>query len=509
MNRSRLWLFQVVSLCCLGSTDVGLTFSFEIPWLGTTSVFGNEYFYYAKNTFDEDYAELKNRFNLNLQARQFLLGLQFRTQNYSDLEAVPFSELKDEHDLTLDKRFLEFTQGPVVVRAGDSYLSLGRGLVFTIQKNESLDIDDALDGGMFRLATQPFEVILAGGTIERGLPTFDPQKKDEIYAGRLQGNLPHHISIGASYAWSKVYEMDLRQNEYVCYGGDLCLRLPKNIGDFYFEYAELQSELSDDPLEFLRIPDGSGLYAAWSSSYRGLSALVEYKDYENFEYPKTNPQYTYNLPPSADREDEANPHNDILGYRARLAYFIMDIDTSVYASYGQFEDHEGVMDMLHIYAGGELNLDRLYLSASFGERETEERVSGVIETTEDRFVTEAEYRITDQYSVNFFVETKHKVELFTFASGLPAQRYTTDLNRSYAGFSISPYLTANVHFAWDFMRDGKSDELWAGELAVTPIQQVTVKVLYGALPGGLICSGGMCRTEPDFEGYKIETSIRF
>ncbi|MBN2053392.1 hypothetical protein JW905_00635 [bacterium] len=72
-------------------------FSFKLPWLGATSIYGSEYFYYADNEFDEenDYTEVKNRLDVRMESRPLLIGLQFRTQKYSNALAVPLTDIKD------------------------------------------------------------------------------------------------------------------------------------------------------------------------------------------------------------------------------------------------------------------------------------------------------------------------------------------------------------------------------------------------------------------------------
>ncbi|MBN2053393.1 hypothetical protein JW905_00640 [bacterium] len=398
---------------------------------------------------------------------------------------------------------------PVSVRAGDFHLSLGRGLTLSVQKNESLDIEDTIDGGLFKLATTSFELLLSGGEVTRPLPTFRIAEKDKVYAARMQGNLPYSLRIGANYVWSEVHEMDLRLNEYQAYGGDVSFTAPNDLFDLYCEYAELDSKLSDEEESYNRIPDGSGLYGSLTTSLAGVVVLVEYKDYDHFTYPKDSPYYQYNLPPSADREDEANDHEDIRGFRGEVSYFVPAVGTLLHASHGVFEDHGGNVDLTHTYGGIEYTGDWLYVHGVYGHRYTDETITGEIETTQDRINLDIQVTFAERHSLTLAVETKRKEERFIFGTSLPDQVEVRDENRSFLTYSFSPYLSITAHYAWDYRRGDDFDDLWAGEVEVTPCSHFSAKVLYGAQPGGLVCSGGMCRTVPDFEGVKLETTITF
>ena len=55
----------------------------------------------------------------------------------------------------------------------------------------------------------------------------------------------------------------------------------------------------------------------------------------------------------------------------------------------------------------------------------------------------------------------------------------------------------------------KSDSWWAAEVTATPIDALSINILYGGLPTGLICSGGQCRILPEFEGVQASLTYRF
>jgi hypothetical protein len=59
------------------------------------------------------------------------------------------------------------------------------------------------------------------------------------------------------------------------------------------------------------------------------------------------------------------------------------------------------------------------------------------------------------------------------------------------------------------MREGINKFYVAAELQVFLFGYGSVKLLYGAMRGGLQCISGMCRVLPPFEGFRTELSLRF
>ena len=79
------------------------------------------------------------------------------------------------------------------------------------------------------------------------------------------------------------------------------------------------------------------------------------------------------------------------------------------------------------------------------------------------------------------------------------------------------YLGVNLPPAWSFKaqldyltEDNSTHETFPGAFVqLKPDAASLVRLFVGRSKGGLKCSGGVCRIFPDFEGVKLETTLRF
>jgi hypothetical protein len=83
------------------------------------------------------------------------------------------------------------------------------------------------------------------------------------------------------------------------------------------------------------------------------------------------------------------------------------------------------------------------------------------------------------------------------------------LDRYYVGFSLSPYGSITARYACDDKSTVPAEDYWGGEIEYFPIRAITIGLFVGSDPGGLVCSGGQCRVEPEFEGLRARFAWRF
>ena len=101
------------------------------------------------------------------------------------------------------------------------------------------------------------------------------------------------------------------------------------------------------------------------------------------------------------------------------------------------------------------------------------------------------------------VRVEHRIERrFTFGY-IDYVRGGVSLTWSYGGFHVSPIIR------WDTERKDLDSTLYlAGEARWEFVEGSHVRLFGGRTPGGRLCSGGICRDVPPFEGVLLELVIR-
>ncbi|HPQ42079.1 MAG TPA: DUF6029 family protein, partial [bacterium] len=324
---------------------------------------------------------------------------------------------------------------------------------------------------------------------------------DEVFGGHLGFKIMDRISLNANYVTGTIY--DYVRGEEVgedFQTGSASINVPGLFDgrvDVYAEYAEFMWD-EDEPYG-VETEDGTALYASLTAYLGNFTVLAEYKDYDYWDY-------RYGRPPTADREDEASELDDIKGPRVKVDYYIPATDTLLYFSYASF-NNQGHPDTLgnvnrnkimHYYGGVEQTWENLYAHLTWGYKEFED-----IDEIHRRGTADIVYSFMGRHSLNLYYEYK-----FT---GVPGS--DKDEHKTYLTYSLSPWLSLTAHynkhvFDYEFLNDDE-EEWWAGEVSVNPIDSLTISVLYGGLPTGLLCSGGQCRIVPEFEGLQASLTYSF
>ncbi len=493
-------------------------FSFDIPKLGEFSFFATEYMYTAWNEYtaldketqkqySKHYREFRNNLDINLQSSEITLGIRLKTQKYYSLgDHIP-EDYKEEKTFNLEKRFLEVRKEPFFLRLGDSYVTLGRGLVLHIQRDEALLLEDSMDGGYGELTTKYLDLTLLGGKVERIYPRSDIYREDKLGGGRVQFKIKNAAEFGFSGLYGDVEEYWGGRGYYRIYGADLHFSLFQDNLDVYAEYSAILKDFGGDYYSAqLESDKGRGFYLGASWAWKSLVLLAEYNDYEGLKYPAGETPYSYNLPPSTDRDIETNDFDDVKGGRLRADLFLTPTDTLTYVSFGIYENQEGDKDIIHYFGGVEQNFDRFYLETSLGRRETDNE-GGNEEIIRNLWLLDFVFYATDILSIQFDLKRRTQRDVLFFENPDIEDVYLYDKQHEASISGIwSPYLTATVGYVWNYTEDDL--ELWNYALETTPLNRLTVKLFYGESPGGLVCSGGVCREEPEFDGWKLETTFR-
>jgi hypothetical protein len=439
-----------------------------------------------------EYDKFRQLFSLNLAWSRVSAGVQLEYLWYSDPEFVESGDLdRLREDFELRKYWIEYVGDRVNARLGTFFTSLGRGLTLYVQKNETVGLDEPIAGGTVTVKAGPLELTGLGGEVTEPLlqNQFGREFEDRIYGGRALANLPHDLYIGGSYVEAELDPVfQTTDDEVEAWGLEAGGYALGGFVDVVGEWSEIEQT------DRGRTVEGHGRYYSVSSTFGPVTILGEYKDYWNFAW-------RYNNPPTAGKTDEQYNHDDVKGPRLMVSGDIYSTGTLLFGSYAEFDAHENPLGgtggdrQVEWYLGLEQTVDPIYLEASYFNRDFEDR--GI---EEEHII--AELHITT-------IGGRGDLNLGYDRRGEEASYFELADNRSHLSFSLSPHGSIGVRYSWNERSSQPTEEFWGGEIEFFPIRDITISLFAGKDPGGLVCSGGQCRIEPPFEGFRTRVSWRF
>jgi hypothetical protein len=462
------------------------------------------------DVYEGPYTSFENQLKLFLGWRNWYSEVRLRNMKYTDGIHYDYRSREYEADLELFKYKLGYRGQNFEIVAGDFYQFLGRGIALYVQEDPDLNIDRTIRGGHVRFNYNRFEAQVFGGKIRwydylddiSSMTYIERKLTDELFGAGLGFRLHDSVRMGLNYVTGTLYAYrrdTIRDEDFQTGSINIeAFGLAGGLLDLYTEYAQLKWN-SDAPFGS-PTEDGTAIYASLISYLGNFTVLAEYKNYDYWNY-------RYGRPPTADREDEMTELDDTKGARVKVDYYIPSTGTLVYISASRFNnqghpDYSGAVtrnESTHFYGGIEQNWSNVHAHLTYGTKEYEN-----INEKHRRATASLVYSFMPRHSLNMHYEYK-----YTGVLGFDKTEHKT-----YLTYAFSPYvsLTAhyNVHlFDTPTSTSTSSDTWWAGEIMLTPIDTLTINVLYGGLPTGLICSGGHCRILPEFEGLQATLTYRF
>jgi len=462
----------------------------DLPKTKNYSIFGQLTSLLELNQDDErgDYTKFKQLASFNIEWSHITIGAQAEYLYWS----VPLSQ-RDPLDFDHNrdgpeprKYYIDYQSDLFSGRLGTFYSSFGRGLTLYVQKNEALQFDEPVHGAVARLTTKHIDLTALGGKVTEPGST----NGDNVMGGRILVRLPLEFYLGGSAVKAKLDrffpegtdEVEIWSIEA---GGS-------EIGGF-LDIAGEWSEI--DKTEGNRFKEGYGRYFSAAFYIGPVSVLGEYKDYFNFTY-------RYNEPPNAGRANENYEHNDVRGPRLLVSADFWSIGSLFHASYASFNTHKtptspgGTLGdgQIEWYAGIEQTIGRVYFQASYFDRDWVDR-----EIQEKH--TMADFHVTVGQRGEIILGYDQRLEESSY--------FSLDTTRSFLAYSISPWGTVSLRYAYEDRSGFSKDDFWGVEIQYLPKPSLIVTVFGGGDPGGLVCAGGQCRQEPRFEGLRANFTWRF
>ncbi len=557
----------------------------------------NDTFYYKYNHFLDDdpeddvpppapYHEFINRLRADLQIKQFSIGAQLDIVGLglgcTDPACGPQPILRGTgwpadappHSLVeLEKVWAKYQGKNVQVEVGDFYASFGRGIVLAMLKKPEIDQDNSLRGVRFDLLTKPLDfTALAGITnpaevsieLRNTAIRTDPEAPGSLIAG---GQFKVRPGGGFAVGMHGVgYDLLDGVDAKGTIGGTLEANGLIDGGlDFYLEanglfYKETSGSEESGEIEAI---DKSGytIYGVVTAYLGAVTLTVEGKRYKDAQILRRDGPVTplqYVLPPSLEHEpsvtedvNAAIQSNDITGWRARGDLWLLNSDTTIWASVANSVDDTSVQDfnderevMLH----GQLGIDQpialgehgsLHLNGDVGYRHdfpvhSDEDTSnflrswGLFHVRGDIGVTVGDHAwelVTTYRRQHYTLPqptcwTRDEAETCSDDDGWIAMEnalsytikgaYTFAVHLDFTDDNIVQQTQTNGSIGnLHYDKDWQASAYLGGEVILKPVQNLEIAIFGGSQKAGIVCTGGACRNVPAFTGVKGKVSVNF
>ncbi len=458
------------------------------------AVTATDRFEYSYST-DTKQEIFENWLDVSYQFGGFRTGVMLNSQ-------APSEEGDRSNDIK--HRFFEFNTGGVSVRAGHFYGLFGRGLVFNSYEDRTVRVDTRLDGVKASYQNGRVSAIAFSGSPL--LRELDIRALDVEYnpIGKL-----HMAATGLTYRPDEF--QDAAGNVHRENVSAIRVRETFSFGDFYVENGWKTGH------DFNPISDstdfGRALYGN-VNLYRGpFSISWEYSDYERFEVVSRADGVTaLNRPPALAREFtwtllNRAPHtlnaNDEKGQNLDLMY-TGNNGWTLLASGADIERHDGST----VYQLGYFSLEQermgdFRLLGAFGYQESD----GLRQTVG----AEVTWFASESTAWTVQAEQQH-VRLGAgpgFDLGAYDQQWYRVEYETAPHWAFAAILETNNKYDDQRAPNEASGPFPSGQITYTLSQGGSLNLWGGQRQAGFLCSGGVCKFEPEFEGVELFGVFRY
>lgn len=402
-------------------------------------------------------------------------------------------------------RFVEFTTHGVDLRAGHFYGLFGRGLLFAAREDRRIRIDTALDGLVASSRRGPVR-----GTVFSGTPRA---LAVDVRGADAEARLGAGWAAGASgLTWRA--DPGVRTDGSVRREWAVAPRITATL-PFGGLYAELGWKRGWDyePVADDVAQPGRAFYGSLQLFHGPLGLSLEAKDYDRFAVlrgadgrtPLNNPpsltrEHLYTLP---NRAPHASNADDERGQQAELTWDAPGgWGTLLNAS--RTRKHDGTTVFEEIYTQVEHErLGAWRVRAGFGYRESEGLRQGV--------VGEIGWRADERRSVALKAEHQHV--RMGGGTGFDLGAYDeefVELELDVApAWSMSAMLEVNDKFDLQRAFGERAGPFPAAQIAYATTDGARIALWAGKRQAGYLCSGGVCKYEPAFQGVELTATVRY
>jgi len=498
---------------------------------------------------DEDKShifDLRNRLNIRLRLDPIVFGVRLDAAWFPNPPRNPGQPTQYRDDFRPEELFVTGRFGPVTLTLGDDYVTFGRGIALSLRKLDELGFATSLRGIHAQWRHPLVTTRLSAGmtnvvNVDMVEEKFVPDPNDLIVGARVETRPFPWLRVGGHVVDIERRHSAARDAIVGTLTGDddvapinntrfvrtliggVNIEIP-SLADALSIYAEVDwlrgenervtaTGLREDPHE------GFAFYGQVQGFAGPLTILAEFKHYDRFEvtstlHPATAQQqgitqtFNYVMPPTLERVDQRifNNHN-VTGGRLRLDYAIPDARQSFFVSGLYFVDAPGDDEhTVHVYGGYEHTGEggnRLLLQAGY-RREAAPREDLVrlrmIHLDLDVFHVFSE-RADMQFHLSHMMRDTN--------IGARALQDTYLEGTSYVSFNLPPRWSLTAQFEYLTSAATRNPIFPGAFVQYFFTSDSYLRLFVGRSKGGLKCSGGVCRIFPNFEGVRLEATVRF
>jgi hypothetical protein len=521
------------------TTQAAPAFGYLLPQ-ATESFYGD----YHYDPTDGNWWSLRNRLNASLASRDFYLSARLDAEKY--LSGTKGKAATDFHNLYRDEVRLEkvtarLGAGTSTMELGDYYVCLGKGMALCFQRLDELAMDTSLRGGKASLRSGPLEGLVFAGqanpvnAAER-VETYIEDSDDVLGGASLGAALgPLKLAFHAAGALFRDGGDELKvgvltpESHQVAGAALTFSRLPA--GTMVTVEGDLmQTSWLKDPggteslVEYQR--DGWVVYGAINSNPGAFHVLLETRVNKGLGEDDAllrgsvkdglgGIQYlAYSqLPPLEDEGLFLRPgFYDSWAARGRLDFTLPGSASSVFLNLLEVRDlvpdeplvpHDSYAR--HLYGGLEYRQDDLGITGNVqgGLRREREDIAALTWTMWHAGFS-AEVPVVGRHSLDLSGRSEQYLWESAYRSDFAIRTFG-------AGWTLAPWVSLSYLYEYSdqpgVTLDRKHHHGVQASWRFLPASYI--KVFAGSTRGGLRCSGGMCRTFPEFEGVRTELTLRF
>jgi Family of unknown function (DUF6029) len=449
-------------------------------------------------------SEYLNQFDVIYSNENWQIGARLETDEETRWD--------DQKETELVRRYAEYSDEYLLLRGGNFYATFGRGLLLRAMEDDDVRIDRDIDGVYGQATWNRLE-----GQGFFGRPRNDETKlREHLLSGvDLSIQATDEVTFGGGYVRLDADDLTEDMDEDLI-GRPLEELAGARFGfvrgafDFYFEGARRFMRGQPDPRDGYRnsdADDGQAIYTTANLSLPGYAFLLEYKDYEDFNF-------LYSTTPACNRD--GTPLND--GADERGFGFLATMSPAealtieLNASFADSRNTDPANE--RTAAGGTIRREwfsqgTVMLGAEYVE-ELEINGYNIREWTGPTF--EFSRYLTENMSLQLKGHYYDRTDQWDYFEGvsdgvlLDYTEYEADITLAH---SSAKSVTFNVIKASEPHPKYDYDDTWisvALTMALSYKHELTLKI--GEERGGITCSGGICRYEDPFTGIRLELVSR-
>lgn len=407
---------------------------------------------------------------------------------------------------------IAYKKSPVGVQYGRFYATFGRGMCL----NQYLDEDFRVDNSLFGVKTD-IELLQSKLTMLMGKPRnifFEENKykikndqTDQIGGVNLEVNLIPRTNLAGRYVRINT-RADLIPGAFTeLYGGNL----GASFGPFEV-YGEYAWQMGCYPVFGGRL-SGNGLLVTAGFSIPRFGLMGQYMDFDSLGFPYAT-AYRYNEPPNPIKAGIGVTRGvDEQGLGGTMTFTPVDLITGE-LSYNQLLTHDqeaGVYEGVGKLTGHPNDDLEILLQVEYIIRDKIEAI-----TIGNQNIL---YR---KEEIKPLLDLTYDFGPFYAEAGYEMGRYTVEDTSTYTDMDVSlalgkpEFLVLTLKYGW---RDRTPEWLvekitreksWPlAELSWDITNRHNLRILAGAMRGGVVCTGGVCRFEVPFKGVRVALTSLF